>query len=111
MKFIPLPKRHIFKIPVNAVTKTTRLFNFTPIQVILVWLSAAFVEVKYCTASLRNHAGVSHFGASSVAFASVVTFCNALADSFHLTLSFLFMKGAALEDIQLSFPSFFSYEQ
>lgn len=37
-----------------------------------------------CTASLRNHAGVSHFGA----FASVVTFCNGL-DGFHLTLSFL----------------------
>jgi len=43
----------------NAVIKTTRLFNFPHIQVTLLCLSAVPVEVKYCTASLRTHAGVS----------------------------------------------------
>lgn len=65
--FVSLPPQHILKISMNAEIKTARLWDSTPTQVTLRLLP----EIWHV--SLRNHSGVSHFGASSVAFASVVT--------------------------------------
>lgn len=90
--FISLPPRHILKIPMNAEIKTSRLWDSTPTQVTLGLLP----EILHV--SLRNHSGVSHFGASSVAFACCH---NGLCDSLTLPCSFCdshsdFMKSAAL---------------